>query len=270
MRLLRLAIACVLVLAPLSGRAQAGADANLALGRQVAARYDSAFAALVAAAARDSATFGWLLELATFKSRRIGWAVEREGSLRAVTTARREAYLVVVPQDDPAYARMGSVMETDNGATIRATRVKADTIATAWSAVFLAFELSHIRDDLLGLLPPDAKPAQFAASSRRAYGAEYLAARVIGGPPLEAHLDSVLTALAPRSVRALAEGLRPELRRSFDRFDALVSTQRALSEREEQRRAGVYALSLVLRYSEQHEISDVDFAAALRCIGGCR
>lgn len=270
MTLLRLAIALSLALSPLAASAQGDADASLALGRQVATRYDSAFASLVAKARRDTTVFGWLLTLDSLKAARVGWAVEQKGYLRAITTSRRDAYLVVVPPDDPAYARMGSVMETDDGATLRATRVKADTIGAEWAAIFLAFELSHIRDDLLGLLSSTAKPAQFAASSRRAYGAEYLAARAFGGPPLEAHLDSVLAALAPQSPRELAEALLPVLQQSFDRFDTLISAQRALTTREEQRRAGVYAAALLLRYSDAKRVSDLDFAEALRCIGGCR
>lgn len=270
MRLYTVVLVGVLVSAPTGLQAQNAADANLALGRQVAARYDSAFSALVIAARQDTAAFGWILELARLKAERVGWGVELNGSLRAVTTVRREAYLVVVPSDDPAYARMGSIMETDADASLRATRVKADTIAGAWAAVFLSFELSHIRDDILGLLPQDATPAQFAASSRRAYSAEYLAARALGGRATEQHLDSVLTTVAPESIKALAEGVRPILRRSFGGFDALLTTQRALTEREEQRRAGVYAVSLLLRYAETRAVSDQDFGAALRCIGGCQ
>ena len=60
------------------------------------------------------------------------------------------------------------------------------------------------------------------------------------------------------------------LQQSFSRFDALISTQKALTERETQRRAGVYAVSLLLRYAESRSVSDLDFAAALRCIGGCK
>jgi hypothetical protein len=269
MRLSIAALVGVLLLPPTDLQSQDAADPNLALGQHVAARYDSAFASLVAAASRDTSTFGWLLELASLKAERVGWAVENRGTLRAVTTTRREAYLVVVPADDPAYARMGSVMETDAGATLRATRVKADTIAGAWAAIFLAFELSHIRDDLLALLPRTAKPAQFATSSRRAYAAEYLAARALGGHALEHHLDSVLTAVAPESIQTLAEGMRPVLQQSFVRFDGLITSQKALTEREEQRRAGVYAVSLLLRYVETRAVSDLDFAAALRCMGGC-
>ena len=267
---LALALVSALLLAPAGLLAQDGPDANLALGNRVAARYDSAFASLVSAARRDSTTFGWLLELARLKSERIGWAVENKGQLRAVTTTRRAAYLVVVPADDPAYVRMGSIMETDPDATLRATRVKADTIAGEWAAIFLAFELSHLRDDILGLLPQNAKPAQFAASSRRAYGAEYLAARALGGPAVEQHLDSVLKAVAPASARSLAEGMRPILQQSGDRFDALLAAQNALTEREEQRRAGVYAVSLLLRFADARAVSDSEFAAALRCVGGCR
>lgn len=270
MRLRLIALAAALLSAPTGLQSQDAADANLALGRQVAARYDSAFSALVTAARQDTAKYRWILELADFKAERIGWGVELNGSLRAVTTVRREAYLVVVPSDDPAYARMGSIMETDPGATLRATRVKADTIAGAWAAIFLAFELSHLRDDILGLLPEDATSAQFAASSRRAYGAEYLAALALGGGATEQFLDSVLTAVGPESLRSLAEGARAILRQSFDRFDAHIATQKALTEREEQRRAGVYAVSLLLRYAETRDVSDLEFAGALRCVGGCK
>lgn len=270
MRLCTAVLAGVLFSAPARLQSQDAVDANLALGRQVAARYDSAFSALVVSARQDTAAFGWLLELARLKAERIGWGVELNGSLRAVTTVRREAYFVVVPSDDPAYARMGSIMETDADASLRATRVKADTIAGAWAAIFLAFELSHMRDDLLGLLPDNATPAHFAASTRRAYSAEYQAVRAFGGRAAEQYLDSVLTAAAPESPKALAEGVRPLLQQSFSRFDALISTQKALTEREEQRRAGVYAVSLLLRYAETRSVSDLDFAAALRCIGGCK
>lgn len=264
------ALVGLLLCAPTRLHAQDGADANLALGQQVAARIDSAFASLVDSARRDTTTFAWFLELARLKSQRVGWAVENHGDLRAVTTVRREAYFVVVPTDDPAYARMGSVMETDRGASIRASRVKADTIAAAWMAVFLAFELSHMRDDLLNLLPQDSKDVQYAKSSRRAYQAEYLAARILGGSALEQYLDSVVSAAAPRSARSFAEGMIPILQQSFARLDAFVSSQKALTEREEQRRVGVFAAALLLRYAERHPVSDLDFATALRCIGGCQ
>jgi hypothetical protein len=270
MRFPTLALAGALLLTASHIQAQQADTSGFASGQQVAARYDSAFAALVAVARTDTSAFGWLLELARLKAERVGWAYERNGELRAITTIRREAYLVVVPVGDPAYARMGSIMETDHGASVRATRVKADTMAGAWAAIFLAFELSHIRDDLLQLLFEDSKPALFAASSRRAYGAEYLAARALGGRAVEQHMDSVLTAVAPESPKALAEGIRPVIQKSFDRFDALISSQKALTEREEQRRAGVYAVALLLRYAETRGMNDSDFAAALRCVGGCR
>ena len=105
MRLFTAVLAGVLLSAPADLQSQDAVDANLALGRQVAARYDSAFSALVVSARQDTAAFGWLLELARLKAERIGWGVELNGSLRAVTTVRREAYFVVVPSDDPAYAR---------------------------------------------------------------------------------------------------------------------------------------------------------------------
>lgn len=270
MRFGPVALACALLVAPATISAQDAPDQNLALGQVVFARYDSAFLALELRARSDTTAYAWLLELARFKAQRVGWGVEQSGTIRAVTRVRRDAYLVVVPTDDPAYKRMGSIMETDSDASVRATRVKADTIAAEWAAIFLAFELSHIRDDLLGLLSENATQAEFAASSRRAYSAEYLAARVLAGPVLEQHLDSVLSALAPGSVKDLAAGLSPVLRQSFERFDAIVSPQRALTEREEQRRAGVYAVGLLLRFSELNQVADLEFGSALRCIGGCK
>jgi hypothetical protein len=148
--------------------------------------------------------------------------------------------------------------------------VKEDTIAVAWAAVFLAYELSHLRDEVLDLLPPEPKSLQLAASSRRAYGAELAALRALAGSALDAHLDSVIAASAPKTARAFAEGMVPVLQRGFDTFDALVSSQKALTRREEQRRAGVYAAALLLRFAELRFLSDEDFAAALRCMGGCR
>lgn len=270
MRFLLLALAGALLCVPERLESQGTAASALARNRKVAVRFDSAWTLLAEAARRDSSTFAWLLELDRLKEARIGWAFEQDGEILAITTSRRDAYLVVVPKSDPAYTRMGSVMETDGGASVRATRVKADSIAVAWAAVFLSYELSHIRDDLLGILPESAKPGQLAASSRRAYTAEYLALRALGGRALEQHFDSILTAVAPASVVSLAEGLLPVLRQSFGRFDALLTKQAALTEREEQRRAGVYAVALLLRYAESRGVSDEEFARAVRCIGGCR
>jgi hypothetical protein len=263
---LALAILC----APASTSAQALSPERLAHGQRVAARYDSAFASLVAIAKRDSAAFAWLLDLSRFKAEHIGWGYESNGRLMAITPARRNAWLTIVPADDSAYARMGSLMESDFDASVRSTRVKADTISAEWSAVFLSFELSHLRDDVLNIMPENPKPSQFDASTRRAYSAEYLAARAFGGRAMEKHLDSVITAMAPQSSKDFAERLISVLQSSFNDFDALVSKHSALTEREEQRRGGVYAAALLLRYAEQHNVSDAAFAAALRCIGGCR
>lgn len=270
MRRFGILLSASLLCAATSLTAQDAPSPELALGARVAARYDSAFAALIETASADTAAYGWLLDLARLKAERIGWAYEQNGQLLAITTRRREAFLVVVPADDPAYARMGSIMETDPGASVRATRVKEDMIAGPWAAIFLAFELSHIRDDVLGLLPETATPEQFAKATRRAYGAEYLAARATGGRPLVQHLDSVLAANVTKSAQELAEGLIPVLRQSFDRFDSLISPQKALTTREEQRRAGVYAAALLLRYAERRPLSDTEFASALQCLGGCR
>lgn len=263
------ALAGLLLLVPTGLLAQ-GAEGPLAIGRTVAARYDSAFAVLVARAEQDSSRYRWLLELAQFKRERLGWGVESEGRVLAVTPARRDAWLVVVPATDPAYGRMGSILESDPGATVVSTRVKEDSIALAWAAVFLAFELSHLRDEVLDLLPPEPKSLQLAASSRRAYAAELAALRALAGPAMDAHLDSVITATGPKTAVEMAEGILPVLRSGFDTFDALVSSQKALTEREEQRRAGVYAAALLLRLAEQRFQSDEEFAAALRCMGGCR
>lgn len=270
MRLFTTTLAAAILAGPAILQAQLAPGPGLVTGRQVAARYDSAFASVVRSARRDTATFSWLLELAQFKAERVGWGFVDHGTIRAVTNIVREAYFLVVPYDDPAYQTMRSVMQSDPTASMYATLVTPDTISRPWAGVFLTFELSRMRDHVLGLMPQPPAPEHLAAATRRAYGAEYLALRAVGGRALDQHLDSVLVAANPQSLMALAQDLPPMVQKSFHSFDALISSQSALTEREESRRGGAYAVALLLRYAEQRRFRDADFAAAVQCIGGCR
>lgn len=253
-----------------AAQAQTARADDLALARAVATRYDSAFAAMVARVDSADPQLGVLHSLAGFKSRHVAWAVEREGALFAIAPSQAAAWLVVVPENDPMFARMESILTPAHDATVPATRIKPDTIAAPWAAIFLSYALSHLADQVMEVLPADPSPSDLTRASLRAYGLEYRAAQAIGGRPFVAHLDSIVALERPDSAVALALRLPDVLRRDYDALNGYFGTQAALTDREEQRRAGVLAISVLFRYAGTRNVSDEELGRALHCFGGCR
>lgn len=250
-----------------SATAQAAPE-DLKLGRVVRAHYERAWTNLESRIDTTDTQFHLLLALTEFKRQHVAWAVERNGRMFAVLPSRARAWLTVVPVDDSAHARMGSIMEADRGASLPSVRVKPDTIAPAWAAVFLSFELSFLADQVLELVPRDAGDEDMQAAIVRAYRMEYLAARATGGPAFVAHLDSIIAAVAPTDVVSFSSRILVPMRAQFDALDAHFGKQRALTRREEQRRLGALVVALLLRYDESNPTTNAVLWRAIQGIGG--
>ena len=93
-----------------------------------------------------------------------------------------------------------------------------------------------LADDVLGTLPSNPTEADHLGASLRAYELEYRASLV---------------------------------KVQFASLDGLISSTKALSKREAERRAGVFAMGLLLRFAAQRDLSDEEIGRAMRCFGGC-
>lgn len=263
-------VAATLAALPVSGQSTTSTADRDTPQHLLSVHYDSAFAALVATIDSTDTELAPLLSLARFKALHVAWAVERQGAIYALVPSRARAWLVAVPREDPAFARMGSILERDGGASVPAVRIKTEFISSRWAAIFLTFELSGLADDVLDIMPAAPTDADHLAASLRAYELEYLATLAFGGAGYAVALDTLLSNARPATARQLAEQLPVLLRQHFPTLDSHFGGVDALTEREEQRRAGVFAMSLLLRFASRAQLTDEEIGAAMRCFGGCR
>jgi hypothetical protein len=248
-----------------SSGAEASRDPRL---RAVGARYDSGFAKVVAAVDTADERLAPLRQFARFKKEHVGWAVQYGDTIVAMYPQGGSAWLVVVPPDHPALADLGSVLVPDPTATVPAVRVKPDLIAPVWAGIFLAYELSHLADAVL--LPADPTKSGFRKAEARAYGLEYMATVAVGGPAYVRRLDSLIAAVAPTSLHALASTIPSVLRGAYASLDSLFGDIAPVSNIEEQRRAGVFAVSMLFRFAEVNGRPLSELEAALQCLPDCR
>jgi hypothetical protein len=249
-----------------SSRAEAIRDPRL---HAVRARYDSGFAKVVAAVDTANERLAPLRLLARFKNAHVGWAVQYGDTIVAMVPSPASAWLVVVPPDHPALSDLGSVLVPDKTATVPAVRVKPDLIAPTWAGVFLAYELSHVADAVMAVLPADPTESDFRKAQVRAYGLEYMATVAAGGPAYVRRLDSLIALVAPTSLHALASRTVSVLRGAYAGLDSLLGDIPPLSNIEEQRRAGVFAISMLFRFAEVNGRPDRELEAALHCLPAC-
>lgn len=263
-------VAATLAALPVSGQSTTSTADRDTPQHRLSVHYDSAFAALVATIDSTDTELAPLLSLARFKALHVAWAVEREGAMYALVPSRARAWLVAVPREDPAFARMGSILERDDGATVPAVRIKTEFISPQWAAIFLTFELSGLADEILEVMPAEPKEEDYLAASLRAYELEYLATLASGGARYAVMLDTMLSNARATTARQLAERLPELLGQHFAALDGHFGGVQALTEREEQRRAGVFAMSLLLRFAARAQLTNEEIGAAMRCFGGCR
>ena len=231
--------------------------------------YDSSFARIAEAlpAGADSAPSPYwpLWAIAQFRRDRVAWAELRGEQYFAVRAGPApRAWLVIVPPDAPAAARMRGTMQLDPTATILVAQIAFQSVTTEWAGIFLSRQLSLLADYALGATSILVTDEQHYLTEFRGYQIELIAADLLARGRLRNAIDSLFRATQVASLDQLAQlvrGLTPRELRILD-DSALSAPPR--SEAERTLRNGFLAAALTVRYCEITCTSQEGMVAAMR------